>query len=131
MSSYELALTFDVQEVVSTALDDLESISVFRGDTPTLTFTITDGDESTPYDLTDSTVTIAAKKEVTNEYEGLRLEKTCVLSDPTNGQCTVELEAADTDLSGEFVVEVQAEFVSGLVRTLGRFKITFKQDIVA
>jgi hypothetical protein len=131
MSSYELTLALDVQEVVSTTLDDLETISVFRGDTPTLAFTITDGDESTPYDLTDSTVTIAAKKEVTNAHEGLRLEKTCVLSDPTNGQCTVELAVADTDLSGEFVVEIQAEFVSGLVRTLGRFKIAFKQDIVA
>ena len=128
MTTYTVELTFDIQESMPETLVEKK---IYRGDTPTFSFTFTDGDPAVFYDLTGATVTFAIKRSLTSTTEVPRFSKTCVLNvDPTTGKCTSELLVTDSDHNGSYFAELQAEFISGLIRTLGRFTLTFVRDVI-
>ncbi len=128
MTTYTVELAFDIQESMPEALTEKK---IYRGDTPTFEFTFTDGDPAVFYDLTGATVTFAIKRSLTSTTEVPRFSKTCVLDvDPTTGKCTSELLTTDSDHSGSYTAELQAEFAGGLIRTLCRFTLSFVNDLV-
>lgn len=86
-----------------------KDITIIRGDTTSIDFTLTDG--GTPVDLTGSTVFFTAKPALTNDVS----DNTAVISvevtshtDPTAGETSIPLTASDTDVTpGEYYYDIQ------------------------
>jgi len=105
---------------------ETREISIYRGDTPTLEATFTDEDGN-PIDLTDATVYIACRKEtVTGD---VLFNKTCTVTNATQGQVEVKLTSTETDYVGKGIGEFEARYVDGTILNLSQLIIIFKEEV--
>jgi len=98
-------------------------VYLYRGDTPTLEFTLRDEDGN-PIDLTNCTVYFAVEKN-----ETVIINKACTIIDTTAGQLKVTLTSSETDFTGEALAELEGRYTDGTITTFGQFTIIMREDI--
>jgi len=98
-------------------------VYLYRGDTPTLVFTLRDEDGN-PVDLTNCTVYFAVEKD-----ETVIINKTCAIINPAAGQLKVTLTSTETDFTGEALAELEGRYTDGTITTFGQFIIIMREDV--
>ena len=87
--------------------------TIFRGDTPTFVFTITD-EAGAAVDLTDiTTIKFIAKKSDEQPDADAQFNVACTVDSPaTDGICRVKLSSTNTDTAGTFLAELMLNFLT-------------------
>lgn len=86
----------------------LKVYEIKQGDNTRLRFNIVKKSTGEPIDLTGATCTLVIAGG--NVYS--QIVRTCVISDPVNGQCLYDLQATDTNtLAGQYRVEIKIDGV--------------------
>lgn len=103
--------------------------TIFRGDTPTFKFTVTDS-AGVAVNLTGSVPTFMAKNNLDAPDSRAIFERACTITDAANGKCEVKLTAADTANAGDYTAELQLNFSAGTtIQTAGQFKLIISKDV--
>lgn len=103
----------------------VERKEIYRGDTPTFTFTLTESD-GTPYVLTGYTPYFSAKEDITSSI--YTFNKTCTVSNGTGGICETTLTTTDTATAGHYTAELS--LISGAtVITATQFELIINRDV--
>ena len=101
----------------------MNSIRIFRGDTPTLEFEILD-DTGNVVDLTDYVVYFAVKKD-----DAIIIDKEASVFDPTVGLVRVTLTSEETNHIGFALGELEGRHIDGTITTFGQFLVRFLEDV--
>ncbi len=109
-----------------------QDFDMHAGDDKTLVVSVRDT-EGSPVDVTGATVRWRAARSANKTADIIK--KTggsgITLSDPTQGEITITLNAADTDsLKGTFYHECQVTFASGLLSTVVAGKMTILPALI-
>jgi len=99
------------------------AVRIYRGDTPTLEFTITDEDGN-PVDLTGCTLYFAVKMD-----DEVIINREALIIDPTKGLAQITLTAEETDHVGAALGELEGRYSDGTITTFGQFIIEFLEDV--
>lgn len=102
-------------------------IKVFRGDTPTLNFTLTQGGSA--FDLTGATVRFMAKKRLDHTDAEAIIDSACTIDDATGGLCSVKLTTTDTANSVILTAEVEITTSGGDILTAEQFTLEIVEDV--
>lgn len=105
--------------------------TIFRGDTPTFVFTVTDED-GVAVDLTSATVIKFIAKKSADQPDGdAQFNATCSVDAPaTAGICRVKLSTTDTNKAGLFKAELMINFSSGAtILTTLQFDLEIVADL--
>ena len=105
-------------------------ITIFRGDTATITVTVVDTD-GTAFYLTNYTMKLTSKR-TSQEVDGSALigPITATISSPTTGIGSIALTVTNTDIDpGEHVYDVQINNSTTDVKTVISSKFTVKDDV--
>ena len=104
----------------------MENYTIFSGNTPTFSFTVTDSDGSA-VNLTDATVKFTAADKA--DAAATAWSETCTVDDAEGGLCHCDLAAEDTATPGEYDAELNIEWSSGKILTSARFAIKIKRTM--
>lgn len=103
------------------------SLRIYRGDTPTYIFTITDADDQ-PLNLTGATVHFACKANF--EATSFIFDRTCTITNAIGGVCQVQLTIPNTNFVGnDAIAELSVDYAGGIIITVEQFKVDFLQDL--
>lgn len=104
-------------------------ISVYRGDTATITVTITDADGI--FDLTGYTVKLTVKDaDVDTDANAIIGPITATVSSPATGVGVFALSKTNTDVTaGKYIYDVQINDGSTDVKTVTKSTFTVVQDV--
>lgn len=90
--------------------DDFLNLTIIRGDTVSITFTLTD-ENGDPVNLTGSTVYFTAKKQIDDDAADAKAvisKDVTSHSDPVNGETIINLTSSDTDIDlGIYFYDIQ------------------------
>lgn len=103
-------------------------IRVFRGDTPTLNFTLTQGGSA--FDLTGATVRFMAKKNLSDADANAIIDSPCTLGVAADGECNVKLTTTDTAIAfRDLIAEVEVTTSGGDTLTAEQFTLEIADDV--
>lgn len=102
----------------------LDTKTIYRNDTPTFTFTITQGGQA--FNLTGAIVKFAARESF--ESASYLFEKDCDITNPTGGVCQATLNATDTSMAGTYIAELEITLGSSVI-TVIQFYLVILKDI--
>ena len=106
-----------------------ETITIYRGDSPTIEITVYDYTGSVAFDLTSYTIQLMVKKKETDIDSDAALTKDGSLLVAGNGTAEFVLAESDTDISeGDYVYDIQIKNGS-LVYTVSKGTFTVTRDI--
>lgn len=83
-------------------VSDEETQEIVRGDVKTFTFNL-----GTTWDLTGKKVYFMAKSKKSDTDANALFDKTCTITDASNGVCTTSLTATNTATAGKYFAEVE------------------------
>jgi hypothetical protein len=101
----------------------METVQIYRGDTPLLEFTVTDEDGKI-IDLTDYHVYFAVKLK-----GSVVINREASVYDPNRGLVRITLSTTETDYVGTGLGELEGRTEDGSVNTFGQFKVKFLEDV--
>lgn len=92
-----------------------------------LDFEVTDEENNdAAIDLTDSTVKFRTSNP---KLDSLLFEKTCTLTDPTNGKCRYTPNSGDMDTIGDYVGELEITFADSTVGYVHGINMSIEQKL--
>lgn len=98
--------------------------TIYRGDTPTLRFTVKDSVAGTAFDISSyTTINFYAKKQGASDV----IDRTCTITDGPGGKCEVTLTTTDTSVVGTYDAELEIR-KTGVVITVDQFTLIIAQD---
>lgn len=103
------------------------STEVFRGDTPTLSFTLTQGGSA--FDLTGATVRFMAKKRLKDTDANAIIDKAVTIDDATGGLASVKLSTTDTANALCLFAEVEITTSGSDILTAQHFTLDIVEDV--
>lgn len=107
----------------------MTQVKIFRGDTPTLQFTLVDTDSSA-IDLTGSTVKLVAKIDPSDTDANAIIDSACTITNATGGLCEVKLTTTETATAQRLIADVQANFGAGTtILTALQFELIIQEDV--
>lgn len=110
---------------------DRYALTIRRGDSYPIPFTLVDPATGAPLDLTDCAVvlTVSAEAEPEDDTAQVCQAEGVLADDPTTGQVSFTPTPTDTATPGEYFYDVQVTDAAGHVRTPITSTVTILQDI--
>ena len=108
----------------------MTQIKVFRGDTPTLQFTLVDTDGAA-IDLTNATnVKLVAKLDPSDTDGNAVIDALCTVTNAVGGLCEVKLTTTHTATAQRLIADVQVNFNTGdTILTALQFELIIQEDV--
>jgi hypothetical protein len=105
--------------------DSVASVTLYEDNCgEDLQFTALDA-SSNPLNLTDGTVKFKMAKQTAST---LKVDGSCVVSDPTNGRFVYTIQTTDLEVPGDYSAEVEIQ-VSGKIITIGDITVYVKRKL--
>lgn len=104
-------------------------LEIKRGDSKSYTLYFKD-ENNVAIDITGYTVFFTVKLELDDSDDDAVIQKTITVhSSPTEGVTVIELSPTDTNLTGNYIFDIQIKNVSAEIQTIMEGNISFSKDV--